>query len=306
MQSASRRAFFTGRRPTGSPWETFCARMRRTVQGAFIDSGQTDGVGRARLVASDPADVHHARALCAEYGVVLALDGVPAATEALTQSLLRVQPGVDMSTVREVPDAPGKWFVQPGALVAEVQQAGLRQFDSMPLELTVAACLADRRLMNVPTGQVWRTGLALAGVLLADGTTATLGPFGTQGRQPLATLTLQQLVPALFRLSSGASAQTCRQQTLWPSRYRLDALLPDEGHDVNLAHLLPGHGGDLAWIEWMVFETVDAALEPATWSGDTEAAEMAGASAYAAQDLDAHTKVSFDPCGIFPHPGQVL
>src|SRR5690606_41435032 len=44
----------------------------------------------------------------------------------------------------------------------------------------------------------------------------------------------------------------------WPARYRLDALLPASGREVNLSHLLLGHGGDLVWIEWLIFSAIPA------------------------------------------------
>ena len=71
----SRRAFLLGRRPVQTPWATFLQRLGLLCQGTLRDLGETAGEGpRALLTPSREGDVVHARALCAEYGVVLALD----------------------------------------------------------------------------------------------------------------------------------------------------------------------------------------------------------------------------------------
>src|SRR3546814_14123473 len=75
MSSNSRRAFLMGRRTLRTPWENFCRRLSRAVSGTFYEFGVHDGVGSARLTLGQAADVHHARSLCTEYGVVLATDG---------------------------------------------------------------------------------------------------------------------------------------------------------------------------------------------------------------------------------------
>ncbi|MAO50019.1 MAG: FAD-binding protein [Pusillimonas sp.] len=305
MPSLSRRAFFTGRRITNDPWENFCQRMRRLVQGSFFNEGRVDGFGHARLSAKTPADVHHALMLCKEYEVVLLLDGLEQEAHQPGASVLWLDPSIYLKTCQPVPDTDDKWFVQPGCFVAELKQAGLTQFEAFPDYLTVAALIADRVHMNLPTGELWRMGLSHAGVLLADETTAVLGPFGVGQRQPLGTLTVQQLVPALFRLCAGDSARLCAESSHWPGRYRLDALMPANEHDVNLSHLLFGQGSDLCWAEWFVFQAMSEPVEPQPFRGVASGA-FDETVVYAAQDIDLHIKNQFDPCGIFPHPGQAL
>lgn len=306
MVSTSRRAFFTGRRAAQTNWGQFSQRLQRVVAGTFHDDGEYDGCGRGRLSVGGPADVRHARDLCSEHGVVLVLDGIDYPTFPVGQSVLRVDPGRDQAQCQAMPDAPHLWFVQPGCLVGELQQAGLKQFDDFPGYLSVAACVADRTLMNWPTGQTWRSGLMLASVVLADGTTSVLGAFGTENRQPLDSLTLQNLVPGLFRLAADTPARDCATAEYWPGRYRLDALMPEAGRVVNLSHLLLGHGGDLAWVDWMVFESVANPVAPPVLHGWGQQAGQPGDLWYTAQGLDLQVKGMFDPCGIFPHPGQDL
>lgn len=305
MPSLSRRAFFTGRRITNDPWENFCQRMRRLVQGSFFNEGRVDGFGHARLCVKTPADAHHALMLCNEYKVVFMLDGLEEEAPQPGAPVLWVDPSIYLKTCQPVPETDDKWFVQPGCFVAELKQAGLKQFDAFPDYLTVAALIADRIHMNLPTGELGQMGLSHAGVLLADETKAVLGPFGVAQRQPLDTLTLQQLVPSLFSFATGESAKLCADVTHWPGRYRLDAFMPVNEHDVNLSHLLLGHGGDLCWAEWFVFRAMPKAVEPLPFRGPASSA-FDDAVVYAAQDIDLHIKNQFDPCGIFPHPGQAL
>ncbi|MAK55468.1 MAG: hypothetical protein CML17_06455 [Pusillimonas sp.] len=305
MPSLSRRAFFTGRRISNDPWENFCQRMRRLVQGSFFNEGRVDGFGHARLSVKTPADVHHALMLCREYEVVLMLDGLEQEAQPQGSPVLWVDPSIYLKTCQPVPDTDDKWFVQPGCFIAELKQAGLKQFEAFPDYLTVGALLADRVQMNLPTGALWKMGLSHASVLFADETTAVLGPFGAQQQQPLATLTLQQLVPSLFRLATTDSAKLCAESDHWPARYRLDAFMPADEQEVNLSHLLFGHGGDLCWTEWFVFRAMDTAVEPLPFRGVASDA-FDETTIYAAQDIDLHIKNQFDPCGIFPHPGQAL
>ncbi|MCE7058416.1 hypothetical protein LZF95_27345, partial [Algoriphagus sp. AGSA1] len=109
----------------------------------------------------------------------------------------------------------------------------------------------------------------------------------------------------LFRLAAGDSAKLCAEASHWPGRYRLDALMPADGHEVNLSHLLFGHGGDLCWAEWFVFRAMSEPVEPLPFRGVASNA-FDDTVVYAAHDIDLHIKNQFDPCGIFPHPGQAL
>ena len=66
-------------------------------------------------------------------------------------------------------------------------------------------------------------------------------------------------MPALFQLSTGPDAAACAVGGAWAGRYRLDALRPQAPATVNLAHLLLGHGGTLAWVQEVLLTAVPAA-----------------------------------------------
>lgn len=292
MQSASRRAFLTGRRVAQTPWELFCLAMRRKAQGVFLEMEYRDGIGQARLFPKQAADVHRARALCAQYGVALALEDAVSKDQIPGRSVLWVDPARHLDGLRRLTPERAAWFVQPGCPVAALQDAGLPQFARQPAHVTVAAWLADGLAHDRRTGTTALSGITHASVLLSDGTTVGLGAFGERDERPLAGLRLQQLIPGLFQLASSEQGRACRQSEYWPAAYRLDALTPMAGHGVNLAHLLLGHGGCLGWVEWLVIEPVDQPRQ----------APFAAAIAPtpAAMELDAQVKTRFDNAGLFP------
>lgn len=306
MQSTSRRAFLHGRRLPQTPWEQFCQRLRRTVVGDFIEFKGEGAVATGRLTAQHTTDIHHVRALCREYGVVLALEDLSMPTRKKDQHTVWVRPGKGLSGFSRLDEDSNRWFVQPGCTLGALADAGLKQLSHLPPKMTVAAWLADRTLSDYAPGCTFRSGLEHASVLLGDGQIVNLGPFSILNTKPLDGLRLQQLVPALFQLGAGASATACLGTGFWPSRYRLDALMPVSGHGQNLAHLCLGHGGDLGWVEWVVIDadTLDPASDQAGCFS-TELAELEGLAA-AASTLNKQIKELFDPDGVFPHNGQDL
>jgi hypothetical protein len=297
-----------GRRSSSSPWAAFCQRLRRSVEGTFYDFAVQDGINSGRLAPKNTSDVQHARSLCAEHGIVMALDGIPHASALNDRPVLWIDPGRDMAQYKRIAPDSTRWFVQPGCLLGELDAAGLRQFQDLPYHITMAAWLADRSLCDWHAGETSKSGLEHACVLMADGARATLGPFGTNNQKPLEGLALQRLVPALFELSNQPAAQACRKLAHWPSRYRLDALLPVQGQTINLAQLLLGHGGDLGWVEWVVIDErpaneIEVAFTPRFSTKDHA---LEGEEWIHAGDLDSQIKALFDPSDVFPYPGQDL
>ncbi|TEA71786.1 hypothetical protein ERD78_17725 [Allopusillimonas soli] len=308
MLSQSRRAFLTGRRTPQDAWQAFCQAMRRTIDGTFYEFDRGDGPGSARLTPKQASDVHKARALCGEHGVLFALDDVARAARQDELPVLWVDPGRSLGLCQRLePDGP-LWFVQPGCLLGELEAAGMTAFAELPCHITVASWLADRCLCDWPAGETFRSGVVQASVLLDDGVVVNLGPFGERNRKPLDGARLQRLIPALFQLSAESAARDCRGEVAWPARYRLDALSPAAGHTVNLAHLILGHGGDLGWLEWVVIDerlAMPLAERPYEQRFSVSRADDAGLAAQAGE-LDMRMKALFDPESRFPHPGQDL
>ncbi len=295
MQSPSRRAFLTGHRTEKSPWEAFLSRLKRAAAGQVYDFSTP--VNSARLVPEQMQDVYHARSLCLEYGVCLALDSVPHAAPQGDRPMLWVEPGRSMERHERLAPGDPRWFVQPGCFIGDLEQDGLAQFRDQPPHLTVAAWLADRSTCDWDQGGTAASGLVHALVLLADGTQANLGAFGVDNRKPLEDLRVQKLVSQLFGL---APAQAPAQAgVLWDARYRVDALRPLAGQTVNLAHLLLGHGGELGWVEWLVFdERIGAPVERDVTARYGERPSSLDAA------RDAAVKNLFDPEGLFPAQAQ--
>lgn len=298
MESPARRAFLTGHRADQTPWESLMQRLRRGIVGKLFDFETP--MGSARLVPGEMADVYRARTLCQELGVRLALDAVPHSSRLDEGPVLWVEPGLAMSRFQRLSEDDTRWFVQPGCLIGDLEQAGLHQFVDLPCHLTVAAWLADRELCDWRAGHTADSGLVHASLLLNDGTQANLGAFGEANHKPLDNLRLQQMIPKLFDLSTAASTAQLREQALWPGRYRLDALAPQEGTPVNLAHLLLGHGGDLGWVEWVVLDE----RAPQYVAHEYKERFFQRRVSTDAQALDRQVKQLFDPMGVFPDPGQ--
>ncbi|MBV6274408.1 hypothetical protein KVP09_16060 [Alcaligenaceae bacterium CGII-47] len=298
MESPARRAFLTGHRAEQTPWQALMQRLRRGIVGKLFDFDTP--TGSARLVPGEMADVYRARALCQELGVRLALDAVPHSSRLDDGPVLWVEPGLAMSRFQRLSPDDTRWFVQPGCLIGDLEQAGLRQFVDLPCHLTVAAWLADRECCDWRTGRTADSGLVHALLLLNDGTQANLGAFGEANHKPLDTSRMQQMIPELFELNATAPAAQLHKNALWPGRYRLDALAPEDGGEINLAHLLLGHGGDLGWVEWVVLDERAPQYVPHAYQ-DRFFQRVPSAQA---QELDQQIKAVFDPTGVFPDAGQ--
>jgi len=252
-----------------------------------------DGVDAARLAPVGADDVLRARALCAQYGVQVALARV--GTAAPARATLWLDPSVALTRLEPLADAPGLWRAEAGVRIADLHAAGLPQFADAAPDMTLAAWLASRASTRCAPGHTADAGVRGLAVMLADGTRTALGPFGEHDVQPLRSPVVQQLVPKLFELVRGDDARICRMQSRWPARVRLDALCPCSG-SVNLAHLLLGQLGTLAWIEAAIL-----AVPPADRADTSPAAPSAVSSAgmQAAARLDAAAKSLFDPDDLF-------
>ncbi|WP_144636733.1 hypothetical protein [Bordetella genomosp. 13] len=292
----TRRAFLLGRRPARTAWDELRLRLARVAAGALQDAGPRI----ACLAARDPADVRQARALCAEYGAVLALAGTALAQRIDGDGALPPVLVVDPAAMNALTRAGSGWRAQPGCLAGDLARAGLPQFAEAPPMQTLALWLAEQGAW--PTGATAASGVRELDLLLADGSAESLGPFGQDDVRPLRTATVQRLVPALFQLAGSADAAACLAAPRWPGRYRLDALRPAEPHAVNLAQLLLGHGGALAWVEGAVLApppggvpSSDALPSTRPPAGDADAASRASS----ARRLDLRIAECFDPAGLY-------
>lgn len=293
----SRRAFLTGRRPAQTPWAAFRQRLVLTCQGEVLDLGTSSGSGLALLTPTRQADVASARALCAEYGVTLALEGCSSAIDEVGKPQLRVDPSL-LNSLSALDAVGSRWQAGPGVCAGELARAGLTQFEDMPSTLTVAAWLANSH--HYPTGECATSGLLSAQLLFADGIEESLGPFGTLDTQPLRSATVQRLIPALFQLTGSVDAKTCEENDGWPARYRLDALLPKAPATVNLAQLLLGHGASLAWVNSVILEAPLGVESPTSQRPDKRLAIPTQEVAAAAARLDQRIKSLFDVGRLFP------
>ena len=299
----SRRAFLFGRRAPSTPWGQFCTRLARMTEGP-VHWNQDAARPQAWLRPRREADIFHARALCAEYGVCLALDGTALPAALLPRGLLWVEPGTDWAELSAVAGGQGGWRADGGCRIAALQDAGVSMLAGVDRSQSVAGWFASRAAADWTPGAGWRSGVIRVEVLLADGTVATLGPFGADAREPLDSLTVQQMVPRLFELAGAEPARAWARQAHWPARLRLDVLNPPPGSEVNLAWLLAGHGGCLAWVRAVWFTDSPRATgmvsprdNPQVPAGQTDLPDSETIAA--AQNLDLEVKRIVDPQGVF-------
>ncbi|MGE8703326.1 MAG: FAD-binding protein [Achromobacter sp.] len=291
----SRRAFLMGRRPVQTPWAAFVQRLALVCHGKVRDLGEGGADGTcAILTPASEADVVQARKLCAEYRVTLELEGAEGPFAPSARPRLRVDP-VLLTELTRLDGDVAQWRAQPGVTLAELARAGLRQFAGLPGDMTLAQWVAAPAPW--PAGHCAASGLMAADVLLADGVEETLGAFGETDVQPLRSAIVQRLVPALFQLGSGGDAFATNDGYHWLGRYRLDALKPVAPGTVNLAQLLLGHGGTLAWLQGAVLIDVPPGDDRQAEGG---AGPTLAAPGLATVRLDGRVKTQFDPDGCFP------
>lgn len=301
-----RRAFFLPRLLANTPWAQFCQRLSRVVEGRFdditVDPAQP---GRAVLAIARDEDVFHARALCAEYGVLLVLPGavpdkLPQDRHWLTLAL------TDFDAVGLFDVRLGSIDVQAGCTIGAIRAQILDSGWHWPHgddSQTVGAWLAGAG--DWPPGRCDLSGVVWVEAMLATGNVELLGPFGIAGVRPLRSLASSRVVSSLFELAANVNMRAMLDAREWPCAYRLDAIepLPDPsrgGHGIpNLAHLLLGSEGSLAWAGRVQLQLSTMSSAPVPTAPSTR--RMGAASARLEHELtDDQIKGLFDPAGIFP------
>lgn len=286
----SRRAFLMGGRRAGGEWGRFYQRLARLVQGRLEDrSAAPDGRHAAWLRPARPVDVHHARALCAELGVTLVLEGSEA--RARGPHLL-----VDVSALDALRRTEaGLWRAQPGVCVGALRRHLPEALFEAADDATLAAWLTGTGAARAGLDELGASGLVAIDVLLADGSMESFGPFGADARRSALSASASGLVSALFTLAHDPLRSGWREFAVWPGRYRLDALLAPHP---NLAWLLAGSAGTLAWADSLTFVAPPA---PAATPLPVGAPASPAAAAAATEELDAAIKRRFDPGGVYGH-----
>ncbi|VCU70601.1 hypothetical protein PIGHUM_02677 [Pigmentiphaga humi] len=302
-----RRAFFLPRMLSDTPWTAFCQRLARQAKGAVSDETAAPGTpGRARLAAAREEDVYHARALCAEFGVLLVPSATPEqALPADRQWLLLDETAMD--AIESFDERHGIAVVQAGCTMASLRArlAGSawqwhEGADAEPIGRWL------QRTHGWLPGRCADSGLDAAQVMLAGGAFEQLGPFGADSTQPLRSAAGSRLVPELFQLSADPAVAGLMAQPAWSGGYRIDAMVPhapapERDAVPNPAHLLLGSAGALAWPVRLRLR-LRAAGTPVPLR-DAREREGAGSGRETPADrLDAYIKAAFDPGGVFPSP----
>ncbi|GAA4329209.1 hypothetical protein GCM10023144_15730 [Pigmentiphaga soli] len=299
-----RRAFLLPQLLSSSPWRQFCHRLSRVTGGRVEDdTASADGPGRGRLAVRREQDVYHARALCAEFGVLPVPSGADETALPPDRHWLRLDTSA-FDAIEAVDAARGVLTVQAGCRAGAIRErlAGLPwQWDEGGDDEPVDAWLA--RAGDWLPGRCADSGLLAADVLLASGQFERLGPFGADSTESLRSAAGGRLVASLFQLAGERDAVAMLAQPAWPARYRLDGLVPYAAPGAaapvpNPGHVLLGSGGTLAWVARVQLQARPAGAPPAQRGAPRPVRDSLRETP--ADRQDAMVKSLFDPAGLLP------
>jgi hypothetical protein len=305
MEPRRRALFLPTRIWSDAPWPVFCQRLARIAHGRLDDETPRPGdPGRARLIVARQEDVHHARSLCAEFGVLLLQAGAaepPADRACLWLDASRLAALESFDTAR------GTVMLQAGCRLGELRAAlaasAWRWHAEGADDEPIGAWLLRTR--GWLPGRCADSGLEAAEVLLADGSLEFLGPFGSASTLALRTASGSRIVSGLFPLASSTQAIAMCAEPAWPAAFRLDALTPVAAKDgapapdPNPAHFLLGSRGALAWTGRLRLRLRGADDPPVLLAMSLRHSDVSGRE-MPSDLLDAQVKALFDSQGVFP------
>lgn len=289
----TRRAFLFGRPTPPTPWGKFCARLSRICAGKV--TWREDGSAQATLIPAREQDLLHARALCREFEVRMGLWTAPL-PEMTHEAVLWVEPGRAWARAQPVEPTQQAWRVDAGCSMGQLHALGFSVALGVDPDWTVAQWLSSPLSSRWPVACGSQSGILRAEILMHEGSRESLGPFGASAVEPLRSITMQQMVPGLFQLSQHPLIAGLAESQGAYLGYRLDALLDRPTQEINLARLLAGQGGSLAWL-LAVWLRRDTAMD---WVGAPERPiKMGPADKHEWASLNGQVKHLFDPGGIF-------
>ncbi|MCZ7561273.1 MAG: FAD-binding protein [Burkholderiaceae bacterium] len=162
---------------------------------------------------------------------------------------VEVQPGIVLDALNAWLEPHGLWFPVDVSTGAQATLGGMAGNNSCGSR-------------SIAYGNMVHNVLGIDAIL-SDGTTEHFGPFGTDAKRPMASARSGELVSRLFAIAARERAEIERQ---WPKvlrrvgGYNLDVFHPQSERpytadgSVNLAHLLVGSEGTLAYFRRLVLK----------------------------------------------------
>lgn len=305
-QPTSRRSFLFGRRLLADdPWSRFLARLKRSCEGG-VTLVARESAPMARLVPSRPEDVLHALALCRDFKVCMALDGLSLRGPDLSRPVLQVEPGSAWGDC--IPLGHERWRIHAGCRLDVIRGLGFSLLDwehGLSGSASLAELVAHGPRAASP-GSLGRFGIEAIELLYPDGTVEILGSFGVADSQPLRSLAAQRSIPLLFQASNDSDLIHWSQNwdkegrvSGWPLHYRLDALMHLGDSQINLAHLLLGHQGSLGWVLAVHMRLGLDAERLSRHNVQAKGSHKGLAQQVDATRLDRLVKRAMDPDGVF-------
>lgn len=242
-------------------------RLRRLVRGELILAG-----GHARLQPQDETDVATALELARDLAVPVrfgAFSGdLPASSARHADSSrgglpsLQIDASSHLTRAARFDGTRGMIEVQPGVRLADLNRLLQPHGWWLPIEThpesgaTLGGLVGLDAAAAAPAWGTLADRLLGIDAILDDGNRQLFGPFGARSSVSLNSGRAGQLVSSLFGIAAGVQADIARH---WPPGQRVpDGYLLDAFHprpqrpytpdgSVNLAHLLAGSAGTLAW-----------------------------------------------------------
>lgn len=235
-------------------------RLRRQVRGEVQLGGD-----QARLLPASDSDVVAALALAHELQVPVVMGGgtlLAGIDMAESHAALHIDALAHLTRAAHFDERRGMIELQAGVRLADINRLLAPRGWWLPVETspdcgaTVAGLVARDAVAAAPAWGTMADRLVGIDAVLADGTQQLFGPFGERSSVALTSGRAGQLVSSLFGMAAGVQGEI-RQR--WPAGmrvpdgYLLDAFHPRPGRPytpdgaVNLAHLLAGSAGTLAW-----------------------------------------------------------
>ena len=239
-------------------------RLRRLVRGELILAG-----GHARLQPQDETDVATALELARELAVPVRFGGVTGGLSAVLAGhadssrgglpSLQIDASSHLTRAARFDGTRGMIEVQPGVRLADLNRLLQPHGWWLPIEThpesgaTLGGLVGLDAAAAAPAWGTLADRLLGIDAILDDGTRQLFGPFGERSSVSLNSGRAGQLVSSLFGIAAGVQADMARH---WPPGQRVpDGYLLDAFHprpytpdgSVNLAHLLAGSAGTLAW-----------------------------------------------------------
>lgn len=300
MVFMDRRSFFrVGQGAPLTAWEDFCYRLQKTLNIPLNIVSDGDFCA-AEMCIDHLAHIQLIHRCCKGYNVGVALHGFASAETVMARHMLFVAFSDGLNGIEPVGEHA--CIVQPSVLVGDLLEKGYRQFARVPPETKVVEWFADPAYHDCrPLHDVF-SGVESISATFSDGSQAVIGQLYDPNQYVQADGFLGHCVVELFELLADADVEKQLQSDYWCCDYRIDAL-SKRAVGMNLARVLLGHQGRLAWVQQLLIQQVHEDVLRFPSEGRKPKSFDTMAVIY---DINTRVKNIFDESGIFLYDDELI